>query len=145
MPLLAYRIIKNPQINLNLSATNKKNKLTLDTTISFKIKIPPVSFVSNVYGNNFSTTTLENTKKFEQKIRDNFSDANEYNIKRAAILTDIILTKSLHPTVTINERSLPILKTTDKIQINILTDTVYEYSMIGRYPSKNNKDYFDVA
>lgn len=144
LPLLAYRLITNPQINLNLSAINKRNKFILDTTISLIIRIPPISFVSTVEGNNFSTTTLDKSKEYEKKIREIFSDGNEDNIKRAAILTDMIVTKTLHPTVTIDERTLPILKATDKIKIKILTDTVYEYTVIGRYPSKNNKDYSDV-
>jgi hypothetical protein len=144
LPLLAYRIVINPQIGLHLSAASKKKKIVLDTTVFLKIRIPPISVASTIYGDNFSTTTLDKTKKYEQKIKENFADGDEDDIKRAAILTDMILTKSLHPTVRINERSVPILRATDKVKIKILTDTIYEYTVVGRYPSKKNKDYSDV-
>mgnify|MGYP003445793782 FL=1 len=144
LPLLTYKLITTSQIKLELVAINKENKISIDTTMSFKIKLPPISTVSSVEGTNFSSTSLVKAKEFEQKIRGNISTGLEKNIKRAAILTEMITTRKFHPTVEIDDFSMPVLKTIDKIKIKILTDTVYPFSVIGRYPSKGNKVYGDV-
>ncbi len=144
LPLLSYKLITTSQIKLELTAINKENKISIDTTVTFKIKLPPIASVSSVDGTNFSTTTSDKTKEFEQKIRASISTGLDRDIKRAAILTDMLITKTLHPTVAIDDFFMPVLKPTDKIKIKILADTVFEYTVIGRYPSKENKVYSDV-
>ena len=144
LPLLSYKLITTSQIKLELTAINKENRISIDTTITFKIKLPPISSVSSVDGSNFSSTTSDKTKEFEQKIRGSISTGLDKDIKRAAILTDMLITKTLHSTVVIEDFQMPVLKPTDKIKIKILTDTVFQYTVIGRYPSKSNKVYSDV-
>lgn len=145
LPLFSYKLITTSKVQLGLAAINKENKISIDTTISLNIKLPPISSIASVDGTNFSTTSSEKLKKTEQKIRESISIGLNKDIKSAAILADMLTTKSLHPTIQIDDFFMPVLKPTDKIKIKILTDTVYQFSIIGRYPSKDNKVYNEVG
>lgn len=144
LPLVSYKIITTSQIKLKLIAINNENKSRIDTTISFKVKLPPITCVSSVEGINFTSTFSNKIKKFENKIRTSVSLGIERDITRAAILTDMLNTKNPHPTVVIDDFSMPILKSTEKIKIKVLIDTVYPHTFISIFPSKNNKKYSDV-
>jgi hypothetical protein len=144
LPIMAYKLLLDSEIKLKLSATNLENKIYLDTVITVNVRIPPICAISKVTGNNFANASLNNVLEFKQKIRSYFSAGRESDIDKAAILADMLISNSCHPTVTIQDLILPVLKTTDKIKVRILVDTVFDYSFIWRYPSIENKVYSDI-
>jgi hypothetical protein len=146
LPLVIYRLVENPKLKITISAIGGNYKVRLDTTITLDIKIPPVSLVSILNENEYTPTSLVllNSEKNELKLKKSIPNLNETKIKKTEVLSDMIIRNSYHPAVSISESDLPIHKITDKIKVSVLTDTLYEYSIIGRYPSKNNKIYSEI-
>lgn len=114
--------LKN-EIKLNLVFVNEKEKVKVEKPISTKIILPPISKVENIEGDNFE----------------------KVNISNVSLISSIIKNKSrvIEPKNSLND--FKILKGSDKINIKVIVDTIYNKTLIGRYPVKESEIYKNAS
>jgi hypothetical protein len=143
LPIFAYSIITNPVIELKITALNKEHNIKIDTTIKYTVKIPPISHTIFVNGKNFDPNLMIEEYKHESELKKQLINPNSKYVRKAAILTELILKKKLSIS---NYRGLdtPVLAKNETVSIKVTTDTVYSHSVIVCFPAPGNTEYSGV-
>lgn len=140
----AHDLIENQRIEFRLLLINESQKMLIDTTIYADFYMPPIARVLSAdmsHGMNDISSPLQSSLIESRKLHPNLDETKSH---RVAFLSELLKNnqKGIHIKSRVNK--LTPVKKGFKIDTRLITDTVFQYTVIGRYPAHTNNYYDEI-